>query len=205
MSHINRLGLRLPRREETPWPFGDMPMFGYGMIMIDPPWKFETYSDEGKVEKSADAHYDTMTLDQIAALPIGHLAGKDCLLWMWGTHPMIQLQLPLIAGWGFKYVTGGVWVKTTVNDKLAFGTGYRLRCASEPFFLATNGNPETCRSVRTAIEGPIREHSRKPDEAYAEAERLCPNVPRADLFARQSRPGWTAWGNEITKFDEAAP
>jgi N6-adenosine-specific RNA methylase IME4 len=51
------------------------------------------------------------------------------------------------------------------------------------------------------IEGPIREHSRKPDEAYAEAEKMVPNVARADLFSRRTRPGWDAWGDEVGKFD----
>lgn len=198
---MSRLGLRLPRPDEISWPFGSLSMFGFGLIMVDPPWSFETWSDAGKEEKSPEAHYDTMSIDEIAALPIGHLAGENCLLWLWGTHPMTPLQLPLIGAWGFKYVTSGVWVKRTVTGKLAFGTGYRLRCASEPFFLATNGNPKTCRSVRTVIEGPIREHSRKPDEAYAEVERLCPNVRRADIFSRESRIGWDSWGNESTKFD----
>jgi len=55
------------------------------------------------------------------------------------------------------------------------------------------------------IEGPIREHSRKPDEAYAAAEALLPRaMNRADLFSRTDRPGWTSWGNETGKFGVAA-
>jgi len=53
------------------------------------------------------------------------------------------------------------------------------------------------------IEGPRREHSRKPDEAFAAAEALMPSVRRVELFSRQHRPGWDAWGNEAGKFEEA--
>lgn len=53
--------------------------------------------------------------------------------------------------------------------------------------------------------GPVREHSRKPDEAYAAAEAMMPQaMNRADLFSRQVRPGWTAWGDEVGKFEGIA-
>lgn len=182
----------------------DLPLFSYGMIMADPPWCFDTWSAAGKKQKSPEGHYSTMSTDEIAALPVGHLAGRDCVLWLWATHPMLDQQLGVMRAWGFRFVTSGVWVKRTRNGKLAFGTGYRLRCASEPFLLGVNGDPETCRSVRTVIDGPVREHSRKPDEAYSAAETLVPNVRRADLFARQRRLGWDGWGNELDKFGEVA-
>lgn len=55
------------------------------------------------------------------------------------------------------------------------------------------------KGVRSLIRAPRREHSRKPDEQYERIEALC-NGPRLELFARQQREGWTAWGNETGKF-----
>lgn len=185
------------------WPFEPLGMFGFDFIMADPPWRFDTWSEAGKKHKSPEGHYRTMSTEDIAAMPVGHLAAGDCTLWLWATHPMIDQQIDVVRRWGFRFVTSGVWVKRTVTGKLAFGTGYRLRSASEPFVLATNGSPETARNIRSVVEGKIREHSRKPDEAYAEAERMMPGARRADLFARQIRPGWTAWGNEVGKFEGA--
>jgi N6-adenosine-specific RNA methylase IME4 len=76
-----------------------------------------------------------------------------------------------------------------------------LRSSSEMFFIGRIGNPRTSRSTRTVIEGSIREHSRKPDSAYAAAEALVVNaVRKADLFSRESRKGWEAWGNEAGKW-----
>lgn len=176
----------------------------YDFIMADPPWDFRTYSQEGQ-KKGPASHYKVMSLDDIKALPVGQLAGGDCLLWLWATHPMLPQQIEVVAAWGFKFVTSGVWIKRTKHGRLNFGTGYRLRCASEPFLIATNGNPHTARNIRTVLEGPIRAHSQKPDEAYAIAEALCPHArSRADLFSRTDRPGWTAWGDETGKFGAAA-
>lgn len=185
------------------WPFGDLKMFGYGMIMVDPPWSFDHWSDKGATNKSARGNYGVMTLDDIKSLPVADLASDNAVIWLWATHPMFPQALDVMKAWGFRYVTSGVWVKRTATGKLAFGTGYRLRCASEPFLIGVVGNPETPRNIRTVIEGPVREHSRKPEEAYAAAEHMTPpGAFRADVFARQRRPGWDGFGNELDKFSE---
>ncbi len=185
------------------WPFGDLQLFGYDFICADPPWAFELYSAKGE-KKSAQAHYDCMSLEDIKALPVDHLAGKDCLLFLWCTWPMLREGFKVMDAWNFKYVSGGHWAKKTVNGKQAFGTGYRLRSASEPFLLGTIGNPETSKSARNAIEGVVREHSRKPEEAYTWAETYMPNARRVELFSRQPRSGWETWGHEAQKFAKAA-
>ena len=185
------------------WPFGALRPLSYDLIMADPPWRFDLYSDAGEA-KSPQAQYATMTIAEIAALPVSYLAAGDALLWLWATHPMIDRQIEVCRAWGFRYATSGVWVKRTTGGALSFGTGYRLRSASEPFLIGVIGNPKTARTVRTVVEGVAREHSRKPDEAYAAAEILMPGARRADLFARQRRPGWDGWGNEIEKFEVVA-
>lgn len=47
------------------------------------------------------------------------------------------------------------------------------------------------------IISPIQEHSRKPEEARDKIVALMGDVPRVELFARQSPPGWDVWGNEV--------
>lgn len=179
-----------------------LPLFHYGLIMADPPWLYETYSDKGHA-KAPQGQYDCMGLDDIKALTVGHHAARDSVLWLWATNPMLPQAFEVMDAWGYRFVTAGHWVKRTKHGKLAFGTGYVLRCAGEPFLIGATGSPETARNVRSVIEGPVREHSRKPDEAYAAAEALT-SGPYLDLFSRQPRPGWDAWGNEATKFGEAA-
>lgn len=185
----------------APAPFGNLRRGAYGLIMADPPWRFATRSPRGITPKGAGGQYSTMSLEEICKLPVQALAAPDCLLWLWATHPMLIDALYVMDRWGFRYVTSGVWSKKTSGGAQAFGTGYVLRCASEIFLIGKRGNPRTTRSQRTVIEAPIRQHSRKPDEAYAAAEAWAYQAEaRADLFARERRAGWDSWGDEIEKF-----
>ncbi len=182
-------------------PFGDLPLGQFDFIMADPPWNFETYSAKGH-GKSAHAHYACMDLPAIRDLPVWKLAAPDCLLWLWATNPMLPHAVHTLRAWGFSFSSAGVWVKFDEEGKLQKGTGMRLIGASEPFLIAVRGQPKTA-PICGVVEGPRREHSRKPDQAYGAAETMMPGARRADLFARQSRPGWTAWGAEATKFNTA--
>jgi N6-adenosine-specific RNA methylase IME4 len=173
----------------------------FGLVMADPPWRFSTWSARGVTRKGAGGQYRTMTLEDIKALPVGELAAEDALLWLWATNPMLPDAIAVLEAWGFRFVTAGAWVKTTTTGRLAFGTGYVLRCAHEPFLIGKRGKPKTSRSIRSAFLAERREHSRKPADAYAIAEELVPAATeRADLFSRERRPGWRSWGDELGKF-----
>ncbi len=176
---------------------------GFEFIMADPPWHFSTRSAKGE-GKSAQSHYRTMSVEAIKEMPVAEIAARDCLLWLWATNPMLPQAFDVLWAWGFTFSTSGTWVKRTKHGKIAFGTGYVLRCASEPFLIGRRGKPKATRSIRSVVEGPIREHSRKPEEAYAAAEQLMPGARRVELFSRKSRPGWAFWGDEAGKFDGAA-
>lgn len=179
----------------------EMPRGAYGLIMADPPWHFKTRSAKGITTKGAGGHYQTQSLDWVKSLPVEDLAARDCILWLWATNPMLDQAFEVVTSWGFTFKTAGHWSKKTKTGKQAFGTGYILRCAGEPFLIGTIGKPKTARNVRSVIEGLIRENSRKPEEAFAAAEQLLPGVRRCELFSRQTRPGWDVMGDEINKFE----
>lgn len=176
------------------------PAAGFDLIMVDPPWRFATRSKKGITAKGAGGQYRTLTVEQIKALPIGDLAAQDCLLWLWATNPLLPVSFEIARAWGFTFKTAGHWAKVTRNGHLGFGTGYILRCAGEPFIIATRGRPVTTRSVRSVIMGPVRQHSRKPDEAFHAAERLMPAARRIEVFSRERRAQWATWGDEDGKF-----
>jgi len=181
--------------------FAPLQPLAFDLIMIDPGWRFFNRSVKGEI-KNPVAHYQCMSLDDIKALPVQQLAAPSCILWLWATHPMLRQAFEVLDAWRFTFVTSGVWAKRGASGKLAFGTGYALRCASEPFLIAKIGEPTFAKNVRTVVEGPRREHSRKPDQAYEAAERLAPKaLRRADIFSRETRRGWESWGNEAGKFD----
>ena len=172
----------------------------FDLIMADPPWQFQTRSPKGITAKGAGGQYRCRSLDWVKALPVSDLAANNCLLWLWATNPMLPQALEVMTAWGFAFKTAGHWAKRTRHGKLAFGTGYIFRCAGEPYLIGTRGKVSTTRSVRSVIEGPVREHSRKPDEAYSAAEALLPDARRLELFSRQVRAGWTVWGDEVDRF-----
>jgi len=182
------------------WPFDDLVPLRYGVILADPPWRFQNYSVKGE-QKNPTAHYACMDLAAIQALPVSQLAAPDCALVMWATAPMLPQALETLAAWGFAFKSAGAWAKqSSTGAAWAFGTGYCYRSAAEFWLLGTIGRPrQRSRSTRNLIVAPVREHSRKPDQMHADIEALF-HGPYAELFAREQRPGWDAWGNEIGKF-----
>ncbi|MEK0083715.1 MT-A70 family methyltransferase [Benzoatithermus flavus] len=193
---------------------GEPPRAGsYRVIYADPPWRFVTYSDKGK-GRSAEAHYDCMSLEEIKALPVNAWAGPDAALFLWTTDPMLPRSLEVLEAWGFAYKTVAFyWVKLNKGRDPArlapqdffTGMGFWTRANPEICLLATRGHPRRRRAdVPKLLVSPRREHSRKPDEAYARIERLVEG-PYLELFARTSRPGWDAFGNQTGLFDRAGP
>lgn len=171
----------------------------YDIILADPPWNHETWSDKGQ-GRSAERHYDTMDLDTIRALPVADLAAKNCALFLWAIWPRIFDAQRVIEAWGFTYRTlAWEWLKLNPSGiGLKMGMGHYTRANPEPCLLAVRGRmPVAVRNERNVLIAPAREHSRKPDEQYAKIGRLYPEGRRLELFARQRWPGWDAWGNEV--------
>lgn len=172
----------------------------FDILLVDPPWKFATWSKKGQA-KSPERHYPTLTLAELQALPVGDLAGKDAALFLWATWPILFRDVPgLLAAWGFEYKTlAFMWIKANKNGAGLFtGCGYYTRANSEPCLLATRGKmPVSAHDVHQVIYSPVRKHSQKPEEAYSRIERLYPGRRYVELFARERRPGWSAWGNEV--------
>lgn len=210
----------------TAWPFGDLVPLRYGAILADPPWHFTTWSVKGR-DRNPDApmtrnesrqnrperHYATMTLEDIAALPVGDLAARDCLLFLWAVDPMIPQALDIGRAWGFEYKTVAFYwaklrregsVRHLLHDEPAhklfpIGTGYWTRANPECCLLFARGKPKRLSAnVRKLIVSPRREHSRKPDEARERIQALV-DGPYAELFARERAPGWDAWGNQVSE------
>ena len=171
----------------------------YQIIYADPPWNYKVYSKKG-LGRSAESHYPTMSIEDICALPVGNLADKDCALFLWVTIPCLLEGLSVLKAWGFTYKTVGfVWVKQNRKaDSLFWGMGYWTRSNVELCILATKGHPKRINAaVHQVIVSHIEEHSKKPQEARERIVSLMGDLPRIELFARQSTPGWDVWGNEV--------
>lgn len=166
------------------------------MIYADPPWRYQTWKGQGVAER----HYPTMPLEDIKALPVEGLAGKDCVLFLWATFPMLQEALDVIRAWGFTFKTVAfTWIKLAPKaDTIYWGMGYWTRSNAEICLLATKGQPRRqAKNVHQVILSHVEEHSKKPDEARRRIVALMGDVPRVELFARRPAPGWDVWGNEV--------
>ena len=186
-------------------PFSDLRMFGYQLIYADPAWAFDNWSEKGE-DRNANQHYPTMTVDEIAALPVGELASDCCALALWVTDPLLDRAIDVMKHWGFRYTTVlFTWTKEKLSGAEHLGTGYWTRANPEMCLLGMMGSlPRQSASVRQWRHAPVREHSRKPDEFADDLVHLFGDVPRVELFARTQRPGWDAWGNQTTKFEAEA-
>jgi N6-adenosine-specific RNA methylase IME4 len=193
--------------------FGGLPQQHFGAIYADPPWSFRVWNKNTGTGRSAESHYSTMAMADIAALPVADLAAPDCVLFMWACWPSLPDALGIIEQWGFTYKTCGFdWMKARASQIEMFrddgdvqvGMGYWTRANTEPCLLATRGKPKRLNAdVRQGILEPRRQHSRKPDCVHGRIERLVAG-PYLELFARAPREGWTVWGNQTDKFSEAA-
>lgn len=167
----------------------------YKIIYADPPWR---YNDKG-INGACENHYSTMNLDDICKLPINDIADNDCVLFLWATYPMLPDALKLIEAWGFKYKTIGFqWIKLNRSGKgFFFGLGRWTRGNTEPCLIAIKGKPKRISgSVSQIIQYPIAEHSKKPGIVRKKIVELMGDMPRIELFARQTPRGWDYWGNE---------
>lgn len=182
------------------------PTTTYPCILADPPWH---YCTRGKHSggRHASVHYQTMTLPEIMALPVGDVAADDCSLFLWVTQWLTPKSVnAVLDAWGFEYKTIAlVWVKTTGQGLLHWGMGHSTRNGAELCIQATRGRSlVVAHDVHQVIVAPVREHSRKPDEQYDRIERLLGMQEpgrKLELFARQTWPGWDCWGLETGKFD----
>lgn len=183
----------------------------FGVVYADPAWSFKTFNAETAPHRSADEPYKVMSREDLLALPVADVVAKDCVLLMWVIGSHLDQALALGRAWGFEYKTDAfTWVKTGKYDpeKRPISLGFWSRKQVEQCLLFTRGKPKRLDAgIRQLIEAddhtiyaPKREHSRKPDETYSRIERLVAG-PYLELFARSNRPGWTALGDEVGKFE----
>jgi N6-adenosine-specific RNA methylase IME4 len=162
----------------------------FSTIVIDPPWD---WGDEGDVDQLGRARpdYHTMSVDQIAALPVGRLAADDAHLYLWITNRSLPKGFGLIEKWGFRYITCLTWCKPSI------GMGNYFRGSTEQILFGVKGSMPLKRKDAGTWFGAKRpgRHSAKPPEFIGLVESCSPG-PYLEMFGRTERPGWKIWGEE---------
>ena len=168
----------------------------YQIIYADPPWK---YNDKSLNRGGAERHYKTTSNDQLCMMDVESISHDDCILFMWATFPKMQEALELIKAWGFTYKTNAfTWIKKNKkSNSLFWGMGRWTRSNAEVCLLAVKGKPKRINmGVHSVIEHPIMSHSKKPDCVRDSIISLVGDLPRLEMFARESVQGWDVFGNE---------
>lgn len=159
----------------------------FATIYADPPWQYANAASRG----AAENHYETMTIDAIADLPIAQLAADEAHLHLWTTNAFLFEAERVIKAWGFTYKSCLVWIKPQI------GNGNYWRVSHEFLLLGVRGNltfPD--RTQQSWLFADRGRHSAKPSVFRKLIEKVSPG-PRLELFARSQAEGWTTWGDQI--------
>ena len=160
----------------------------YDVVYADPPWE---YRNSG-FEMSAANHYPTMPTHEIAGLKIPTADNAVCFMWV--TNPLLEDGFAVLKGWGFEYKTCLVWVKDRHT------AGFYVYGQHELLLIGVKGSgmtPLDDGKPKSIIYGDNRQHSRKPDQTYNIIEAMYPGARKLEMFARRTREGWEAYGNEV--------
>ena len=175
----------------------------FGTVLADPPWRFKNRTGKVAPEHKRLSRYETLSFDEIAALPISDhvLDVAHCYLWI--PNALLPEGLRVLSAWGFQYKTNLVWHKVRKDGGSdGRGVGFYFRNVTELILFGVRGKGartlQPGRSQVNLLATRKREHSRKPDEQYDIIE-SCSRGPYLELFGRGVREGWTLWGNEASE------
>ena len=174
----------------------------YQIIYADPPWKYGVWGKGSKKSALGKKYnknplplpYQTMSVDEIASLPVCEFADKNCELYLWTTQRYLPDAFKVVRDWGFKYCQTLTWCKKPM------GTGQGgIYCPTTEFILLGRvGKMPRVDRINTTWWEVKRQtrHSKKP-ELFQDIIEQVTNPPRLELFARRKRLGWDCWGNEV--------
>jgi N6-adenosine-specific RNA methylase IME4 len=180
----------------------------FSTILIDPPWRFDNRTGKMAPEHKRLLRYKTMSMEEIAGLPVAAHAGNPSHLYLWCPNALLPQGLEIMQAWGFTYKTNLVWYKVRKDGGPdGRGVGFYFRNVTELLLFGIRGRMRTLDAGRRQTNVVIsrkQEHSRKPEEVYAIIERCSPG-PFLELFARERIPGWTCWGDQVDTYCENRP
>jgi N6-adenosine-specific RNA methylase IME4 len=182
-------------------------MTRYRTIVADPPWPLKGAGPKWTGRKGIDARgvgpsrplpYKTMTVPEIAALPVGDLAEPDAHLYLWTMNAFMVDTYTVAQAWGFRPAQLLTWAKTPrglgLGGAFTSTTEFVLFCR-RGMLPATSRVESTWWNWKRPEDGTGPAHSRKPEGFIDLVEQVSPG-PYVELFARRARFGWDYWGDQ---------
>ena len=93
------------------------PLTRYRTIVADPPWRYKgtMIGPPGNRGSRSGVPYGTMSVKEIAALPVCDMAERDAHLYLWTTNTHLEHAWAIARSWGFSYSTLLVWCKSPLG------------------------------------------------------------------------------------------
>ncbi len=192
----------------------------YSILYSDCPWYYNARNNKDTKFGLGARRYPVMKTKDIAALPIKNIAADNCALFLWATFPRLPDALIVMEAWGFDYKTVAFnWIKLnprryregniygipylpspddTLEYLTFFGTGHYTKSNAEICLLGIKGRMEVkSNKVSSIIHHPRMQHSKKPPIVRDKIVKLFGDLPRVELFARDTVDGWDSIGLDI--------
>jgi len=196
----------------------------FRIIDADCPWSFSDQLTMSETKRGASSVYDTLSIEDLKALPVKDIAEDDSVLVLWCPSSLLKEGLEVMDAWGFRQTQTHIWVKTKkeplkaylkefvkaiselktlgwpdINDVLAFGLGRLFRQTHELALVGVRGKIYVHlanKSQRSVHFSPATKHSTKPDILQNMLGEMFPTGNRLEMFARRDKAGWTCVGLE---------
>ena len=174
-------------------------MTGFATIVADPPWDVQRIASPGSsafgaqpgVLRSIKLEYPTMSVEEIADLPLGDIAAPDAHLYVWTINRYLEATYEIARSWGFRPATLLTWAKSPMG----LGPGGAFSQTTEHVLFARRGRDvRQARADSTWWQWPRGPHSAKPDAFLDVVEQVSPG-PYLEVFARRARLGWEYAGD----------
>lgn len=173
-----------------------LPEGKFRVIYADPPWEYprDQHSKEEQ-ETVLRSHYESLSMDELGGMAVKDIAADDSVLFLWATSPKIEDALDLAGMWGFDYKASIVW------DKVKHNVGYYVSVRHEFLLICTKGSclPDVPELHDSVVSIERTEHSEKPEYFRDLIDKMYPNGPRIELFARTQAKGWTIFGDQVER------
>lgn len=187
--------------------YAPLPPGPYEVVLADPPWSYTGAPDKWG---AAAKFYNTLSVDDLAKLPVRDVMASCSVLFLWATCPKLDSAIDLIRRWDLHYRgVAFVWVKTARDGRPIGAQGVRpsiTKPLTEMVLAASTVQkgrplPLASESICQTVFAPRTDHSAKPVAVQDSIEMMYPDFRKIELFARSRREGWDAWGDEIGESD----
>jgi N6-adenosine-specific RNA methylase IME4 len=109
-------------------------------ILADPPWRFTNRTGKMAPEHRRLNRYETMTLEDICALPVEGIAAETAHLYLWTPNALLPEALQVMERWGFSYKTNLIWHKVRKDGGSdGRGVGFYFRNVTEMVLFGVRG------------------------------------------------------------------